>query len=56
MKKSKISIIVLTVHMEWMSNELPNGSLLLCKKGSHMAMWDDADTYANGIIKFLLSN
>ncbi len=43
-------------HMEWMSNELPNGSLLLCKKGSHMAMWDDADTYANGIIKFLLGN
>lgn len=43
-------------HMEWMSNELPNGSFLLCKKGSHMAMWDDTDTYANGIIKFLFSN
>ncbi|MBC8345763.1 MAG: proline iminopeptidase-family hydrolase [Candidatus Marinimicrobia bacterium] len=43
-------------HMEWMSNELPNGSFLLCKKGSHLAMWDDADTYANGIIKFLFSN
>jgi len=26
------------------------------KGGSHMAMWDDADTYANGIIKFLLGN
>ncbi|MBL7011238.1 MAG: proline iminopeptidase-family hydrolase [Candidatus Marinimicrobia bacterium] len=43
-------------HMEWMSNELANGSFLLCKKGSHMAMWDDTDTYANGIIKFLFSN
>jgi len=43
-------------HMEWMSKELPNGSYLLCEKGSHLAMWDDADTYANGIIKFLLGN
>jgi proline iminopeptidase len=42
-------------HMEWMSNELPNGSYLLCKNGSHMAMWDDADTYANGVINFLFS-
>jgi proline iminopeptidase len=42
-------------HMEWISNELPNGSYLLCKNGSHMAMWDDADTYANGVINFLFS-
>ena len=40
-------------HMEWMSNEIPNAAFLLCKNGSHLAMWDDSDTYANGIIKFL---
>ena len=40
-------------HMEWMSKTLPNGSFLLCEKGSHMAMWDDPDVYANGIITFL---
>ena len=40
-------------HMEWMSKELPNGSFLLCPNGSHLAMWDDPDSYANGIISFL---
>ncbi len=40
-------------HMEWMANEFPNGSFLLCPNGSHMAMWDDPDNYANGIISFL---
>jgi len=43
-------------HMEWMSNEIPNGTFLLCKNGSHLAMWDDSDAYANGIIKFLFNN
>jgi len=40
-------------HMEWMSKEFPNGSYLLCEKGSHMSMWDDPDVYANGVIEFL---
>lgn len=39
-------------HMEWMSKEFPNGSYLLCENGSHMAMWDDPDVYANGVIEF----
>ena len=43
-------------HMEWMSNEIPNGAFLLCKNGSHLTMWDDSDAYANGIIKFLFNN
>tara|TARA_Y100000310_G_scaffold120953_1_gene119706 strand:- start:4212 stop:4460 length:249 start_codon:yes stop_codon:yes gene_type:complete len=34
-------------------SEFPNGSFLLCPNGSHMAMWDDPDNYANGIISFL---
>ena len=40
-------------HMEWMSNEFPNGSYLLCEQGSHMAMWDDPDVYAQGVIDFM---
>ena len=40
-------------HMEWMSNEFPNGSFLLCEQGSHMAMWDDPDVYAQGLIDFV---
>jgi proline iminopeptidase len=43
-------------HMEWMSKELPNGSFLLCTNGSHLAMWDDTDSYAKGIISFLKDN
>jgi proline iminopeptidase len=43
-------------HMEWMSKELPNGSFLLCTNGSHLAMWDDPDSYAKGIISFLKDN
>lgn len=43
-------------HMEWMSKELPNGSFLLCTNGSHLAMWDDPDSYAKGIISFLKKN
>jgi len=40
-------------HMKWMSEQVQNGSFLLCENGSHMCMWDDQQTYMNGLIKFL---
>ena len=40
-------------HMQWMSTQVQNGSYLYCPNGSHMAMWDDQQTYMTGLIKFL---
>ncbi|WP_337044292.1 proline iminopeptidase-family hydrolase [Emticicia sp. 17c] len=40
-------------HMQWMSTQVQNGSYLYCPNGSHMAMYDDQQTYMNGLIKFL---
>lgn len=40
-------------HMQWMSTQVQNGSYLFCPNGSHMAMWDDQQTYMTGLIKFL---
>jgi proline iminopeptidase len=40
-------------HLEWMARELPRGSYLHCPKGSHLAMYDDQDTYMDGLIRFL---
>ena len=40
-------------YMEWMSKQFANGKFLLCKNGSHMCMYDDQETYMNGLIKFL---
>jgi proline iminopeptidase len=40
-------------HMKWMAQQLPNGNYLYCPNGSHMAMWDDQQTYHTGLIKFL---
>ena len=40
-------------HMKWISGEVENGRFLLCKNGSHMCMWDDQQTYMNGLIGFL---
>jgi proline iminopeptidase len=39
--------------MEWMSKEIPGASYLYCPNGSHMAMYDDQDTYMKGLIAFL---
>ena len=41
------------VQMEWMANEVQNGSYLHCPNGSHMAMWDDQQNYFNGLINFI---
>ncbi|MEM9836567.1 MAG: proline iminopeptidase-family hydrolase [Bacteroidota bacterium] len=39
--------------MKMMSEKLPDGEYLHCPDGSHMAMWDDQETYYNGIIDWL---
>jgi proline iminopeptidase len=40
-------------HMKWMSTQVQNGSFLFCPNGSHMSLYDDQNTYMNGVIKFL---
>ena len=40
-------------HMEWMSRQLPRGRYLFCPNGSHMAMYDDQQTYVDGVVKFI---
>ncbi len=59
----KITVPTLTVgakydtmdpeHMKWMASQLPNGSYLYCPNGSHMALYDDQQTYMQGLIKFI---
>jgi proline iminopeptidase len=47
-----------TMDPEWMramSQRLPHGQFLLCLQGSHMAMYDDQETYFTGLIRFLHS-
>lgn len=40
-------------HMKWMAAELPKGRFLFCEKGSHMCMYDDQETYMQGLIRFI---
>ena len=40
-------------HMRWVSTQVQHGSFLLCPNGSHLAMWDDQQTYVDGVAKFL---
>jgi proline iminopeptidase len=40
-------------HMEMMAGRLPNGRYLYCPKGSHLAMYDDQETYFAGLTEFL---
>ncbi len=42
-------------HMEWMAGQFPKGQYLYCPTGSHMSMYDDQETYVEGVIKFLKS-
>jgi len=42
-------------HMEWMSKQLPKGHYLYCPKGSHLALYDDSETWFPGLIGFLKS-
>ncbi|MEO5628407.1 MAG: proline iminopeptidase-family hydrolase, partial [Thermomonas sp.] len=40
-------------HMAWMATQFPHGRFLLCKNGSHLAIYDDQQTYMTGLIAFL---
>jgi len=42
-------------HMRKMSERLPAGQYLHCPNGSHLAMYDDQQTYFAGLIEFLTS-
>jgi len=39
--------------MEWMAGQVQHGRFLLCPNGSHLAMYDDQQTYFTGLIAFL---
>ena len=39
--------------MRAIADSVQNGTFLYCSEGGHMTMYDDADTYFNGIIDFL---
>jgi proline iminopeptidase len=40
-------------HLEMMARRLPKGRFHLCPNGSHMAMYDDQQTYFQGLIGFI---
>jgi proline iminopeptidase len=40
-------------HMEMMAGRIPKGEYLYCPNGSHLAMYDDQDTYFAGLTDFL---
>jgi len=40
-------------HMEWMSKQVQHGRYLYCPNGSHMAEYDDQQTYFNGLVQFI---
>jgi proline iminopeptidase len=40
-------------HMEWMAKQMPKGRYLYCPNGSHMAIYDDQQTYVTGIVRFI---
>ena len=40
-------------HMQQMAERLPRGEYLHCPQGSHLAMYDDQETYFEGLVAFL---
>ena len=40
-------------YMKWMATQVKNGTYLYCANGSHMSMYDDQETYMNGLIDFI---
>jgi proline iminopeptidase len=40
-------------HLEMMAGRLPKGRFHLCPDGSHMAMYDDQQTYFQGLVGFI---
>jgi proline iminopeptidase len=41
-------------HMEMMAGRLADGRYLHCPNGSHLAMYDDQETYFSGLVDFLV--
>ena len=40
-------------HMKWMASAIPKARYLECPKGSHLALYDDQQTYFSGLIQFI---
>ena len=40
-------------HMEWMAKQIPGARYLFCPNGSHLALYDDQETYFAGLLDFL---
>ena len=40
-------------HMEWMATQVQNGRYLHCPNGSHLAAYDDANVFFEGLVAFL---
>jgi proline iminopeptidase len=40
-------------HMQMIAQTVGKGRFLLCQNGSHMAMYDDQETYFAGLTTFL---
>jgi proline iminopeptidase len=40
-------------HMKWMAGAVANGRYLHCPNSGHMAMYDDQQLYAEGVIRFV---
>ncbi|HEX4932135.1 MAG TPA: hypothetical protein VFV33_03090, partial [Gemmatimonadaceae bacterium] len=40
-------------HMEMIAKTVKNGRYLFCPKGSHLAIYDDQETWFTGVIAFL---
>ena len=40
-------------HMRWMSTQIPRARFLFCPNGSHLALYDDQQTYFRGFSQFL---
>lgn len=40
-------------HMAWMAKQLPKGRYLYCPNGSHLANYDDRQTYMTGLVRFI---
>ena len=40
-------------HMEMMASKVQKGRYLYCPNGSHLAIYDDQQTYMNGVVHFL---
>ncbi len=40
-------------HMEWMASQMPLARYLYCPNGSHLALYDDQQTWFGGVLRFI---